>query len=423
VTAAVATRMPWGLLIGLTALNVLNFADRYLLLSFSPRIIADLQLSHFQFTLLTGFVFTLSYSLFGLAAGVLADRLHRSRLIAAGVSLWSLLTAATGFAGSFGQMAAARAFVGVGEAVLTPSALTLISDYLPPARRSMAIGVYYLALPLGIGASYILAAEAGAVLGWRGAFMLMGLLGVFAALWMLAVADPLRGPRHGAPRQRITLASFGDSARELYAVARATPAFPLVVLGAVACVFVQGSGALDLVWWIEERGYDEAQAQRITGGLLLGGGIAGAILGGVGADFCQRRMHAGRLKFLLLALLLAAPLIAAYRFVSPGTALFHGLAFAAAMASALAYGPAFATVQDLVPASLRGTASGFLLLCSSVVGASGGSAAVGLLSDLFRAQGLEQPISQALQLTMLVGVIAFPAFFVAIRRMPKAAIP
>ena len=70
----------------LTLLNVLNFADRYLLVSFSPSIIAELRLTNFEFTLLTGFVFTLFYAVFGLFAGSAADRWHRPRLIALGLA-------------------------------------------------------------------------------------------------------------------------------------------------------------------------------------------------------------------------------------------------------------------------------------------------------------------------------------------------
>ncbi len=407
---------PWLLLVSLTLLNLLGFTDRYLLLSFSPDIIADLHLSLFEFTLLTGFVFTLPYSVFGIIAGMWVDRFQRPRLIAGGLFVWSLLTAVTGAVGSFATMALARSFIGVGEAVLTPSALTLISDYFPQARRSFAIGIYYLALPLGIGASFLLAAAVGDALGWRGAFLLMGALGILACAGVLRMSDPLRHkPSSLEPPVALR---YSDSLKRLLGFARNTPAFPLIVLGIVACGFVQGASVLDLVWWIRERGFAEAHAQRLAGLLLLGGGVTGAVAGGIGADWCERKWRAGRLKFLLASLLAAAPLIAAYRLVDAGTLLFPTLGFIASMIGALIYGPAYAAVQDIVPSSLRGTASGFLVLCMSVAGVSAGAATVGALAELFRGWGLSQPISHALQAAQFAVLVAIPAFSAAIRYLP-----
>src|SRR6185503_5126923 len=115
----------------LTLLNVLNFADRYLMAAFAPSIMADLGLNNLEFTLLTGLVFSVFYVLFGLFAGSLADRYHRPRLIAAGLALWSALTAATGMAVNFLQVGLARVFIGIGEAVLTPASLSMLSDRMP----------------------------------------------------------------------------------------------------------------------------------------------------------------------------------------------------------------------------------------------------------------------------------------------------
>ena len=412
---------PWWLLAGLTSLNILSFADRYLLLSFSPSIIADLKLSRFEFTLLTGFVFIGIYSLLGLAAGVLADRLHRPRLIAGGVLLWSVLTAATALTSNFSQAVAVRLFIGVGEAVLTPAALTLLADRMQPTVRARAFGVYYLGLPAGIGASFTLASVAGPALGWRGSFLAIGLLGMLASIAMLFVAEP-RGRRLTAqlsgPQAAI---AFRQSARDLYAVIRTTPSLPLIVIGAVACVFVQGASALDLVWWTSERGYSEVQAQRLMGGVLVGGGIVGVVLGGIGADFCRTHMHAGRLKFLAGALLLAAPAVIGYRLASPQTISFAVLAFCAAAASVLIYGPVLSTVQELVPMELRGSATASVLLCTGLIGGAGGAAAAGWLADLLQARGIAEPVSKALLWTLIPGAIAAPAFLLAALRLPSTS--
>lgn len=408
---------PWLLLLSLALLNLLGMADRYLLLSFSPHIIADLQLSLFEFSLLTGFIFTLPYSLFGIYAGVLADRMHRPRLVAAGLFVWSLLTALTGAVGSFASMAASRVLIGAGEAVLTPSALTMISDYVPQARRSLAIAIYYLALPLGVGASFLFAASAGEVIGWRGSFALMGALGILATVVVLRLPDPIRDQVIAAEKSEAT--DHRNNLKSLYAFSKKTPAFPLIVLGVTACGFVQGSTVLDLLWWTQERGFQESQAQGMAGLVLLGGGIAGAIAGGFGADFCQQRWHAGRLKFLLGSLLIAVPLMVLYRLIAADTLLFPMLAFIVIMSGNLMYGPAYAAVQDLVPSNMRGTATAVLVLFMSLAGVSAGAACVGALAELFRAWAWLQPISHAVQMTQLVGLIALPAFAAAIYCTPR----
>src|SRR5262249_29544342 len=110
------------LLIILTLLSILNFADRFLIVAFSTAIVPELGLSNFQFGLLTGFVFLTVYMFVGLIAGSLADHVNRLRLISFGLLLWSGLTAASGLAQNFLQISAARIFIGVGEATLTPGA-------------------------------------------------------------------------------------------------------------------------------------------------------------------------------------------------------------------------------------------------------------------------------------------------------------
>lgn len=106
-----------GLLVFLLVLNILNMVDRTLITSFGTSIIADLNLSDSQFGLLTGPVFVFFYSIMGLFMGALADRVHRPRLIAAGLVLWSVLTALSGMAKNFMQIGLSRMFIGVTDQI------------------------------------------------------------------------------------------------------------------------------------------------------------------------------------------------------------------------------------------------------------------------------------------------------------------
>jgi MFS transporter, Spinster family, sphingosine-1-phosphate transporter len=414
----------WGLLIALTLLNVLNFADRFLLVSFANSIIADLQLTNFQFTLLTGFIFTVFYALFGLFAGSLADRFHRGRLIAVGLALWSALTAATGLARSFLHAALARVFIGVGEAMLTPAAMSMLSDTLPPHRRALGASIYYLGIPIGIGLSFIFASIAGPLIGWRGSFFLLGGIGLAAALLVLLMRDPPRGhmdPGELSPEaQRI--GSFAESAKGMAHALRTTPVLWLTMLGSGAAIYIQGASILDIVWWVQERGYTETRAQQITGVIFLFGGITGALLGGLGADwFFKRYGPGGRLKFLALVYLVMVPIGLAYRLIAPDTALFYTLAFLGSASFMVSYGTTFPTVQEVVPVKLRGASVALLILCNTLIGHAIGAAVAGYLADLFTGYGFEQPLTWALILTVLPGLITIPVFWYASRLQARGS--
>ncbi|MGQ0586787.1 MAG: MFS transporter [Gammaproteobacteria bacterium] len=409
-----AQRSGYGLLAALTLLNVLNFADRLLVMAFGPSIIADLQLSYEQFGWLTGIVFSLAYVLFGLLAGSLADRRHRPRLIAAGLALWSALTAATGLAVNFMQAALARAFIGVGEAVLTPAAMSMLSDRLPPERHGLAAAVYYLGIPIGVGCSFIFAGVMGPVLGWRGTFVVLGLIGVAASLLVLLMRDPSRGGAALGPEGQ-PIGSFGDSARGLWRVLRTNPVLGLTLAGAAAAIFVQGVAVLDIVWWVQERGYTESRAQQLTGVLFLTGGIVGALFGGLGADAAYRRGRGGRLKFLAICYLMVIPVGLGYRFAPPESLLFYACAFIGAASFMMPYGTTFATVQEVVPANLRGAAVALLVLFNTLVGHSAGAALAGHLADEFTAGGMAQPLTWAAVLASLPGLLTVPAFWWAAR--------
>ena len=297
----------------LTALNALNFIDRFLLQGFAVDLMADLHLSNLQFTLLTGFAFTLFYTVAGLFMGALADRLHRPRLIAAGLGAWTLLTAATGLAGNFAQLAALRTLTGIGEATLTPAAIGLLADTQPPRRRALATGIYYLGAPVGIGSAFLLAAALGASMGWRRAFTLLGLVGLLLAL----LATRLREPRatgsavEAPPRRRL------DAVHDAFSSLRGSPALRLLMAAGILVIFGQGALVLDQAWLVQERGFAKEHAQALSGAMLMGGGVLGSLLGGWLADRMEARHRGGRLRFLALAYAVGVPVAYVYRFADP----------------------------------------------------------------------------------------------------------
>ena len=214
---------PAVVLVVLAALNVLNFTDRFLIQGFAVDLIADLHLSNMQFTLLTGFAFTLFYTVAGVWMGALADRVHRPRLIAGGLCAWTALTSATALVGSFCQLAIVRTLTGIGEATLTPAAIGLLADTQPTRRRALATGIYYLGAPVGIGGAFLLAGMLGPAIGWRRGFIVLGSAGLVLALaatrlretraGLAAIASGRARPLRAAALREVTIALRGSPAR------------------------------------------------------------------------------------------------------------------------------------------------------------------------------------------------------------------
>lgn len=407
---------PIAVLALLTFIHVLNFVDRFLLQAFSVDIVAELHLTALQFTLLTGIVFTTFYTVGGLFAGALADRVHRPRLMTAGLVTWSALTAATGTVGSFAGIAATRLFTGVGEATLSPAALGMLGDLWPRGRRALVAGIYYLAAPIGIGGAFVLAGTLGAAIGWRRCFLALGLLGLLLAPVLFALRDPRARPAAGtAPRP------LGRAWRDISGAIGASPALGLVMLAGVLVILAQGALVLDQLWLVQERGFDKKHAQQLAGALFLAGGVLGTLIGGAGADALERRLRGGRLWFLAGAYAIGVPAGLLYRFADPAGALFPACMFVGSLMVTVGYGPLFASLQDLVADELRSTMTAAMILAMTLFGTSVGNALVGALADAFRASGVHDPITRAALLGLVPWALAIPCLVGAARRVAASA--
>ena len=223
----------WYALGVLVLVYVFNFIDRQILSILVTDIKADLRVSDAQIGFLYGTAFAVFYALFGIPLGRLADSWYRGRLMAMGLALWSSMTAFSGFANSFGTLAAARIGVGIGEASASPAAYSMISDSFPKERRATALSIYSsglyiggaLSLPIGgfvvsrWNAAYPDASSAPLGLaGWQAAFLAVGLPGLLLALWVLTLREPLRGQSDGLPQPVVRPNAWRDFGRELVAI-------------------------------------------------------------------------------------------------------------------------------------------------------------------------------------------------------------
>ena len=140
----------------LTLAYIFSFIDRQILSLMVGPIQKDLGIDDIQMSLLMGLSFAVFYTLFGIPLGRLADTRSRRAIISVGIAVWSVMTAGCGLARTFWQLAIMRMGVGVGEASLSPSAYSLISDYFRPERRSTAMSVYSMGIYIGSGLAFIL---------------------------------------------------------------------------------------------------------------------------------------------------------------------------------------------------------------------------------------------------------------------------
>ncbi|MCT2532154.1 MFS transporter [SAR92 clade bacterium H231] len=407
-----------GILLFLLLLNILNMVDRTLITSFGTAIITDLGLSDSQFGLLTGPIFVFFYSIMGLFMGALADRVHRPRLIAAGLVLWSALTAVSGVAKNFAQIGVARLFIGVGESAMAPSAISMISDMFPKAKRGTATGIYYLGVPLGAGASFIVAGILGPMIGWRNCFLLLGGLGLVLALVLLFIKDPERGAMEEKgsevdQQESLIGGNWRSIVSDVFQVVKSTPALAWTMVGAVFLHIPLGAGQFAIVWLERERGFGIGEISATYGLVYIVFGTAGTFLGGILSDWYQARYKGGRVRFLALLMLAVTPLLISFRFVDPSSALFY-VGMAAGMFSVSSfYGPAFSTVQDLTPVRLRGVMTGLLLVACNLLGLGIGAMMTGVLSDVFSANNIFEPLTKALLSADILSAAAPVSFIIA----------
>ena len=421
-SATVPAGEPYGLLVFLTLLNVMNFVDRQLLASFSNFIVPDLGLTNTEFGLLTGLIFLAFYSVAGLLMGTFADRYHRTKLIAMGVAAWSFLTAVSGMAKGFVSLAIPRMFIGVGESILTPTSMSLMSDRFPSHRLGFASGFYYTGVPIGVGVSLLIVGYLGPLIGWRNCFYALGVIGLVLAGVMWFIRDPEREVKVLAARSEQSDKAAQSFAVIIKTLAKAlghSPALVMTILGGVAFHFVLGAATFDQLWYVQERGFDRAEIAQLTGWIGIIAGISGNLFGGIGGDWLLKKTGMGRPMFLFFVMVLLAPINIYYRLVEPESLWFWAGVFAGFFQLGCFYGPTFSTIQELVPQQIRATVVAFYILLLNLVGVAIGVTAAGIYIDHLAAAGESEPYTMALLWFTVISMAAIPLFFGAGRRFER----
>ncbi|MES2337900.1 MAG: MFS transporter [Pseudomonadota bacterium] len=355
-----------------------NFLDRQILGILVQPIKADLGLTDTQLGALGGIAFAALYSTLGIPLALIADRTSRSWVITISLTIWSGFTALCGLATGFWTLFLARLGVGVGEAGGVAPSYAMIADYFPPERRSRALAIYSLGIPIGLAAGAILGGYIASSVDWRTAFIVVGIAGiVIAPIFRLVVREPARGgadPAGPAPVQRVAVSA-------VFPILARKPSFWLM---AFAAAFSSMCG-YGLAFWtpsllIRSFGFDLRGASLFIGSLLLIGGTIGVFGGGWLADRLGTKDRGNYARLPAIAWLITLPLFAAgFWSGSPWVAwaflvIPNGL-------NILWLGPVTTAVQNLVPPQMRASASACFLFINNLIGLGAGSWVMGAMSD------------------------------------------
>ncbi len=397
----------------LMVINIFNFIDRQLIASFSNYILddPDLNITNKQFGFLTGIAFLFFYCLMGLFMGALADRTHRPRLLAAAVTLWSVLTAATGMAKSFVGMLIPRLFIGIGESAATPTSISILADRFPARHMGLVSGIYYLGVPVGVAASLLIVGYLGPLIGWRNCFYLIGGLGVGLAVLLLLIPETRQSRKIAA--QAAPAVPLKDSLKDMWQVFKASRSLQSIFLASVFFHVILGAANFDQRWLVEERNFDRDEIAITAGWLAAAGGILGNLFGGFFGDLWQAKLKTGRPMFLFWAFILIAPITIAYRFVSGDNPLIYLGIFMGFFQLGMFYGPSYATVQELTPPHIRATMIAFFILTMNLLGLAFGATGAGIMIDVLIERGSSTPYSTTLIFFMFVSCLTAPMFYLS----------
>lgn len=396
---------------------IFNFLDRQILGILAEPIKADLKLTDEQFGYLGGTAFAILYSVLGVPLARLADRTKRSWVVAGALAFWSGFTALCGTVTSFWQFFIYRMGVAIGEAGGVAPSHALISEYFPPSKRSRALAIFSLGVPVGLAAGTLLGAYIADAINWRFAFISMGVAGVLLApIFLLVVKDLPRKPAAVA-------ASAGDTDQSIWKVLGALSRKSSFWYMATAAGFSSLTGYGLALWTpsilIRSYGLDLITTGQFIASLLLIGGGGGMILGGMLADKLGRLDKRWYLWLPAIAWLITAPTFAAaFMLELPLWVMWLILVIPNGL-NTLWLGPMLNSVQHLVAPSSRATASGAFLMINNLIGLGIGPPLMGALSDYFRASYGDDSLRFAAVLCLIFYILAGLLAWLAARTIRK----
>ena len=416
--SSVGTRA-WVALGVLWFIYVLNFLDRQLLSILAKPIQDSLHISDGQLGLLGGLYFAFFYCFIAIPVGWLADRTNRVAVVSVACGIWSAATVACGLSRNFGQLAVSRMTVGFGEAGGVPPSYAIITDYFPPGRRGMALGLYNLGPPVGAALGIAFGASIAAAFSCRAAFAAIGGVALLLALATpLLVREPRRGgldPAAGAAAP--DKAPFWGTVRMFFS----TPTLVLAALGSGATqVITYGLGNFSVLFLMREKGMtlsDVALWYALVVAVCMGGGIfaSGWLL-----DRFTRRSRRAYALLPAISLALAVPFYLAFIW-APSWPLALALLCAPTFLNYFYLSSSVALIQDEVRPNQRVMSGALLLLVMNFIGMGLGPTYVGAASDAFAAAHPTHSLQLALYTLTPFYLLAIALFLWLARVLGRAS--
>jgi MFS transporter, Spinster family, sphingosine-1-phosphate transporter len=373
-------------------INILNYADRYVLPAILPKVQADLGLTSLEAGLL-GSSFLLVYAFATLPIGVWADRGIRKNIVAICVGIWSVATCLAGFTRNFVQLFSVRAVLGIGEAGYAPASLSLLGDFFSRARRGRILSYWSSGTLLGAAIGFTLGGLVGEVFGWRWAFYIVGIPGLIAAFLAWRMLEPGRGAfedesdghaEEDTANQVEVISEHSSLSKGFWSTAKKLLQIPTywTLLGALTFSFFTIGGTS---FWLPSYFVDTfkltvGSAGAISGAVLVSSGLVGTVVGGWLADYMQRRRPEGRLLVATLGFLFGAPLVLLAFFIH-SLPLFIAVFVIAGIALNFCTGPLNAVIQDVITPTMRATAVGLSLLIAHLLGDAAAPSVIGFIAD------------------------------------------
>lgn len=369
--------------------NVLNYADRYVLPAILPKI-ADpkggLGLTSFEQGLL-GSSFLVVYGIATLPLGVWADRGIRKNIVALCVSIWSVATVLAGFTRTFIQIFSVRAVLGIGEAGYAPASLSLLGDFFAKAKRGRILSYWSAGTLIGAAIGFTFGGLIADSLGWRYAFFFVGVPGLICAFLAWRMLEPRRGAFDTDEESsdelpaEVVHGGFGKDFWRTVRRLRSIPTYWVLVGALVFSFFTIGGTSFWLPsYLVDDFGLKVGQAGIISGAVLVCSGLVGTVVGGWLADFAQRRRREGRLLVATLGFLLGGPLVLIALFIHT-LPLFIAVFIFAAISLNFCTGPLNAVIQDVIAPEMRATALGLSLLLAHLLGDAAAPSVIGAIAN------------------------------------------
>ncbi|MFN3231109.1 MAG: spinster family MFS transporter [Alphaproteobacteria bacterium] len=423
------TAYAWAVVAILCFANVVSFIDRSVITLMVGPIKADLGLTDTHMGLLMGFAFALFYALMAVPIGVAADRWKRTRIISIGVIFWTIATACCGLAKNFGQLFLARMSVGIGEATLSPSTMSLIGDYFPRDRMAKPIGAFAAAGYAGFGIAILIGGYVvqavqqsgpinvpvfGLLQPWQFAFVCVAVPGVLVWALMFLVREPARrGLTTGVE------ASAQEGLRGLFTPDRGRAYLAILIGFPVLAVLGYGTAS-----WVPEffrriHGWQPADIALGYGLVFLICGTAGPFAGGWFTDWlAQRGYRDANLRAAIMAVLALVPFQLAFPLVdNAGLAL--ALLVPTTFLGAVPFGVSTSALITITPNRRRALVAAIYLFIGNLVGLGLGPLSVALITDHVFAD--EMAIHYSLVVTATVVIpIGLVALLLGLRPFKRA---